>query len=96
MDIYFLTDRGRRVNSQPLGAVRSPEELTGSRMDRGLLMGLSLAGPASYEQILEEVLGETDYIDASGSRGAFIVTERDIRASLNRLYEAGLIDKEDQ
>lgn len=96
MEVYFLTDKGRQVNTQPLGPVKSPGELTGSRMDRGLLMGLSLSGPTPYDQILAEVLGDTEYILSSDKRGHFMVTEPDIRASLRRLYEAGLVDRIEQ
>lgn len=63
-------------------------------IDGGLLKTLVEFGPSDYQSLVTENLGGIKWKDpATGKWLARVVREGDVRSSIRRLYEHGLIEK---
>lgn len=82
---YFLTDKGSEfLKSEDFpGSVYKSEGLK-SPSTYGILVYLA-GGPTPFEEIVDAIKGRYD--------SGVVITEEDIRASLRKLFEAGLVDK---
>lgn len=83
---YFLTDKGyafMRSEDFP-GSVWKSEGLK-SPSTYGILTYLA-GGPAPLEEIVDSSEGGYD--------SGVVITEADVKTSLRRLFEAGLVDRE--